>query len=306
MPYNFRIMLKWLAIVAVFLAVAQTASPIPRKAPDHPANASSGVQSNGNTNQNPTNQNPAIPQPIQTVKERYDGPTGAGENKPQPIAIREFPPVSIAKDWADKSYWVFSGLLVLVGGFQVWLLWRTWKAMQKQTTQLERQVRASHDGLRAWVGVAAWENQFTVDFNATLVDKFNEVFNPSPTRFEWEIKNFGQTPAFIKKIGSQHTYAKTANLDTLPPPTMHPMIDFIGAGRGKANPITIEDGVLGEVLTRLKFWRFVIKIEYRDAFDQTQIHETMVSFHYYVSKGGNDPIKTGFYQENNPANNYNN
>lgn len=173
-------MRKRLAIVGVFLVVAQTASPILRETPDHPAGASGGVQHNSQTNQGPAHDEPPVPQPIQSVSQQYDGSTKVGEDRPQPIAIREFPSVSVTKDWVDKSYWVFSGLLVLVGGLQVWLLWRTWKAMRKQTTQLERQVKASHDGLRAWIGIDVRENQFAVDFNATLLDKVNAVFNPSP------------------------------------------------------------------------------------------------------------------------------
>jgi hypothetical protein len=225
-------MLKWLAVVTAFLAVAQTAAPIPRQAPDHPANA----------NQNSANQNPVIPQPIQTVKEQYDGSTEAGENKPQPIAIREFPPVSLTKDWTDRSYWIFSGLLVLVGGFQVWLSWRTLRALKRQakdtkesnaqtfailkeqtdnllisakaatvialaTEESAKAAQKSADALvsaeRAWVIASILKTASPFPFKSHL--NFPEV-----VKCELMFKNYGATPAIIETFSCQTRW-------TLPP-----------------------------------------------------------------------------------------
>jgi hypothetical protein len=292
------IMLKWLAILGVFLAAIQTASPTPRETSDHPAGASGGAQHNSQTNQSPAHNEPPVPQPIQSVNKQYDGSTKAGEDKPQPIAIREFPPVSIMKDWADKSYWAFSGLLVLVGGFQVWLLWRTLGAISKQTTQLERQVQASHDGLRAWIGIEVRENQFTVDFNATLMYKVSEVFNPSPPRFVWEIKNHGQTPAFIKTVEVSNA-AYSAQGGKLVPGKPLEVNGFLGAGRIDTHVLTLPDEALNKCELGQMFWRVSVKVGYDDAFKKE--HDTMFSFHYNPAGG---PVPRGFYQDIDRTTNY--
>lgn len=182
----------------------------------------------------------------------------------------------------------------------------TLNTVKQQTTQLERQVKASHDGLRAWIGLDVRENEFPTTFAVNMIDQVNGALTPRPPQFVWGIKNYGQTPAFIKKMGAHHTYTETANLDTMPAPVMRPIIDFIGAGMKKENPLAIETGVHHAVETRSKFWRVVIKVEYLDAFDETQVHETMVTYHYHVpSSDNNHPVKKGFYQEIDPATNYN-
>lgn len=117
--------------------------------------------------------------------------------------------------------------------------------------------------------------------------------------------NYGQTPAFIQKMGAKHMYTDLPVLDTMPTPTMLPIIAFIGTGRKNENPLDIEPKTLSEVEAARKFWRVVIKVEYLDAFDKTQIHQTTASFHYYIPKTEGDPVRRGFYQEIDPANNYN-
>ena len=94
-------------------------------------------------------------------------------------------------------------------------------------------------------------------------------------------------------------------LDTLPIPKMHEIFDFIGAGKEKENALRISSFMLREVIAQSKIWRVIIKIEYLDAFDKERVHETVASFHYYVPAGEGDPLKAGFYQEVNRANNYN-
>jgi len=210
--------------------------------------------------------------------------------------------------WLRVSYQLFGW----PNGITVWALFLTLMTIAEQTKQTakaakatEDSVKVSHDGLRAWLEIDVRENEIPTTLTVNMFDQINSLLTPSPQRFVWRMKNCGQTPAFIQKIGSGHTYANVATLDTMATPVMHPIITFIGAGREQENPITIEMGVLREVVTQLKFWRIAIKVEYLDAFDKTQIHETMVSFHYYVPRGEKDPVKRGFYQEIDPTTNYN-
>lgn len=57
----------------------------------------------------------------------------------QTVKISEFPPVSVAKDWTDQAYWVFTLFLVGVGALQVFLLWGNLRAIERQALQMERQ-----------------------------------------------------------------------------------------------------------------------------------------------------------------------
>jgi hypothetical protein len=62
-----------------------------------------------------------------------------GEDKEHSIKLTSLPPVTIAdkqKTFLDHALdwgpWVSNFLLVIVGGFQVWLLFRTWKTIKRQ------------------------------------------------------------------------------------------------------------------------------------------------------------------------------
>lgn len=61
------------------------------------------------------------------------------------VGITRLPPVTLnpsKRDAADWGYWAFSGLLVVVGSLQVWLLFKTLSAIQRQGDQMEHQTNA--------------------------------------------------------------------------------------------------------------------------------------------------------------------
>lgn len=65
---------------------------------------------------------------------------GSGSAAPTTVDVKSLPPVTVnpaRKDWADWGYWAFGGLLVIVGIFQVALLYRTVTIGQKQRDLLE-------------------------------------------------------------------------------------------------------------------------------------------------------------------------
>ena len=182
----------------------------------------------------------------------------------------------------------------------------TLDALQEQATQLQRQVKASHDGLRAWVGIELNENEPPpTQLGLGMIDQVNTLMIPKPPRFVWKMKNYGQTPAFIQRMGSTHACTEVPTLEHMSISRMQPLVTFLGSGKEVVNPIDIPETELREIVTRKAHWRILIKLEYLDAFDKTQTHETTASFHYYVQQHGKDPIKTGFYQEIDPTMNYN-
>jgi hypothetical protein len=193
--------------------------------------------------------------------------------------------------------------LVGLGGIII-ALCTLWK-IERQTKATENQVKASHDGLRAWLGIEVSENIPISETISIQTIQQNATLTPQPPRFTWKLKNSGQTPAFITKVGFDAVYQDTMMLYTLPIPKMHERFDFIGTGKERENALRNGSFMYREVITKAKYWRVIFKIEYRDVFDQERVHETVASFHYYVPAGEGDPIRAGFYQEHDRATNYN-
>jgi hypothetical protein len=176
----------------------------------------------------------------------------------------------------------------------------TLDAVKNQAIQLERQVAASHDSLRAWIGVDVREVQAPINYLNPLNDLIKHP--GGERRFVWEMTNYGQTPAFIKSVTvSNVAYASKDGELRLSSPLL--LNDFLGAGKSKEQLLTIGDDALALCELRQMFWRVVVKVEYTDAFDRS--HETMVSFHYYVRKSETDPLRQRFYQDVDASTNYN-
>lgn len=280
-------MLKWLAVVAIFASIL----PIDVRAN---TDSSGGNQINSEGAPNP----PPLPASAARCEVKQDGSTLEcqwTQAKPDGYFKRLF----TAQNTPDIALFFvgFVGIIVAIV---------TLFKLERETKATENQVQASHDGLRAWIGIEVRENvPPPVQLAVTMIDQINNLSIPTPPRFVWKLKNYGQTPAFITKMGSHHVYRDTRMLDTLPIPSMHEIFDFIGAGKEKENVLRIDSFTLRDVIAKSKFWRIIIKIEYLDVFDKEQVHETVASFHYYVPVGGGDPLNAGFYQENDRATNYN-
>jgi hypothetical protein len=72
--------------------------------------------------------------------------------EPYTVNVGKIPTVTVTapkRDWADWGYWIFSALLVFVGGFQAWLLWKTLGAIKTQANLMERQAKANEDAVTA-------------------------------------------------------------------------------------------------------------------------------------------------------------
>jgi len=140
-------MRKWLAILGLLLLHASI--PVPGQSSNNPAGGSSNVQkqrSNGKGNGQPA----IAPLPKDSTR---PGPQDTEKpdagNADNSVTVSKLPTVSIGKDWADWSYWGFGGILVIVGGSQVWFLYRTLKANQTQAGHMERQTKALEDSVAA-------------------------------------------------------------------------------------------------------------------------------------------------------------
>jgi hypothetical protein len=186
-------------ILTVFLTIGQAASPIPRQAPNGPTNTSGDVQ-----NQTKTENKPAdLPSPPvnqnQTKTPETHGNKQGNNNTEQPVTVGKLPSVSITKDWTDRFYWLFSGLLVVIGGFQIWLLVRQLDTINRQADIAEQQknqmIQAGEQTERI---IAQMKETEVRDLRAYVgVSKvILSLEKPDVPRGIVEVKNFGKTPAY--------------------------------------------------------------------------------------------------------------
>lgn len=188
-------------VLAVLLSVAQTTPPVPRQTADSPAYARQNSQTNAKNTQTPTTvAMPTIP-PNQTVRDQSDSSKHGDENTDHPIIIGKLPTVTVSaprRDWADWGYWVFSLLLVGVGGLQVYLLWRTLGAIKRQADKLDESVAIADKA-----AVAAKDGAKAALLNAKVVIKSERPWliveikqDPRfPTLCTVVARNKGRTPA---------------------------------------------------------------------------------------------------------------
>jgi hypothetical protein len=124
--------LKRLALIAMFLSIIQASMPILGQAPDHVANGPGSVNGHTDGRQGETAPSLASAQITQGKPDGNSGQNKVSDTKTQSVTVREFPTVSVSKDWADWGYWGFGGLLVIVGFLQVRLITRQANLMKEQ------------------------------------------------------------------------------------------------------------------------------------------------------------------------------
>jgi hypothetical protein len=98
--------------------------------------------------------------------------------------------------------WVFSGLLVVVGGLQAWWLMLTWQAIQKQ-------VSAQRTAERAWliISLANWRPTLFIE------EQSNKL--ASQNAFQVTIKNVGRTPAHLTKVANRYIKLDKTQFESL-------------------------------------------------------------------------------------------
>ena len=76
-------------------------------------------------------------------------------NAIQPIKLSELPPLSLSKDWMDRTAWFFGIVLVVVGILGVRAAYRTLKAIENQAAIMGSQLKAMNDQLGAMQSAGA-------------------------------------------------------------------------------------------------------------------------------------------------------
>jgi hypothetical protein len=242
-------MLRSLAILAAFMSFVQASSPVPRQASEIPAKASGKVENHPGDNKRHPGPSSAVNHDPATDKEDEGGEKGQ-TTQDTTVKIAEFPKVavSVERDQYDRSYWVFSGLLVLVGGLQIVLLRRTWKTMdaqakkaiedaaasavttaatlktiERQTTHLRRSAKAAYKSAHAAMGVA---------IPTLMIQDFEFIPKkdvPPYEDLEWptvmiSVKNYGQSPAIMRSFAVEFT------CEELPSELLYPSLLHFDSG----------------------------------------------------------------------------
>ena len=192
--------------------------------------------------------------------------------------------------------WVFSCLLVVVGGFQAWWLMLTWKAIQKQ-------VAAQRTAERAWIIITP------ADWRPILLVEQDDR-EASLNVFETAIKNVGRTPAHLTRMAMRYIKLDKSQFENL---SREPEY---GATKSLESVILVPEDSLSttvplqpsSILTAEEiqsiraangFLYFYGFIEYRDAFGET--HETRVGFAYHFPQGDLEGYETRAFQRSGPA-----
>ena len=177
-------------ILAVLFAIAQTPSPVPRKASASTTDTGHSVaKDQAKTSVKPTTAN------------TQENPSGTPQTREasQPVIVRELPPVSIVKDLADWGIWAFSGLLVVVGFLQWYVIRAQANLMRKHAEHLENLASAARDNAKTAKASAdalvSSERAWVLVESAAIAPAWYGKSAIRPL-----VKNFGRTVAKIRKI----------------------------------------------------------------------------------------------------------
>src|SRR5271157_3925341 len=168
-------------ILAVFLSVIQASSPQPGEA-KHPGKHTEQVMQT-NPNQQGGNTSAAIPVvPSSPKSTDAEGTQKATPDKEQLVRIAKRVAVTTEPDYAT---WVFSGLLVIVGFLQAWILLGTLGVVRQQAKAAEDSLTLSRDTVQRQLRAYVCMSGAHIDFK-----------QPDRPDIQVYIKNCGQTPAY--------------------------------------------------------------------------------------------------------------
>jgi hypothetical protein len=146
-------MLKWLAMLAVFLAVAQASVPVPRQAVEAAAQGSGKSENQSQSKQGAATQTlPFVASNKSPITADQHGGQVAAEDEEHSVKLTSLPPITVTSQektiWdhvLDWGPWVFDFGLVAVGILQVVLLKWTWKAIERQANIMDKGAKDAHE-----------------------------------------------------------------------------------------------------------------------------------------------------------------
>lgn len=282
-----------LALITVFLTVMQTAPPVPRQAADTSAQDAQQLKKNSPSDKQPVSPSPPLASFSEKPKRNEQPPDDKTSlNAEQSIRIREVPPVSISRDWADWILWGASALLTLVGIFGIGLAYSTLNAIKHQTKAVNDSVGVMINSERAWVLVEIGE-----------IPNFQT--QPSQLEFLWirpAIRNYGNTVARIKRIRA--IVRLVPDGQALPPQPEYPLgqgadiqgVNLILPPNIPIQPIKL--GVTGEEFAQIRQGRIFLYVHgFLEYWDLGHTERRTAFCFFYAIQSGFSPDPTRFYLE---------
>jgi hypothetical protein len=129
------------------LTVVQTSSPVPRQVANADTGKSQTVRNNADTNKKAPDQAKPVVQTVQPPPSQNANSSNGNENIGKTVRIREFPPVSVERDWMDCLALFFSALLLGVGIAGVVAAYRTLRAIEGQAGIMRGQITTMENQL---------------------------------------------------------------------------------------------------------------------------------------------------------------
>jgi hypothetical protein len=138
----------------------------------------------------------------------------------QTVKVSDLPPLSIAKDWSDRAYWLFTFFLAAIGGLQVFLLWGNLRAIERQAHQMERQTGileksvalAEKSAETARQNIEMFINRERAHLRVEVVP-LEWPLPPGPAKLKYRVTLHGATEAYVTS-----SCARAEIMDSLEPP----------------------------------------------------------------------------------------
>jgi hypothetical protein len=273
--------MQWF-LLAVLLAVSQALPPVPGKAANDSTGTGSHVQSQSKPEKTPPAPSPPLINAKEAPKHDASGNGQGNENADHSISVSKLPPVTVVarkRDWADWGYWVFSGLLVVVGGLQIWLLCGTLKAIRRQAAIMLRQTKATEDAVIAAkrsVEIVIDKERARIEVEmkgAPTIAGPNDALPMSEVGYI--VRCYGTTPASILDTkswaeinDSEQASSSQSYIAMFLPSRMMPTSEGIGQTASLSwdyQKLEVDD-IAEKVSKRELFVHFYGRIKYRDMF----------------------------------------
>lgn len=294
MCYIFSMNSRIVICLLLFVAVP----PMPGQASNQSTNVSKNPKGDTGAKQQPA-QEIGAPPVVNSASPPISEEGGAKQKQgDDPVSISTVKPLDvhadIPKDWMDKLNWIFSVVLVLIGGFGVCYARKTLKAIERQLTELQSSGKQTdrmieHAGKSFDLARDTAQKQLRA---YVLVDcavvKFPQSNVPEA---QVHFKNSGQTPAHDFK-GWIHTWFAEYPLNEVLPSAPNGLskgTEILAPGRASIfvapRKPPLQDPWL-ELLGTDRFTLYVYgEVFYRDAFGEQRWTK------YRMIYGGNEGIR---------------
>jgi hypothetical protein len=183
--------MKYVAL-AVFWAVMQAPPPVPRKTADSATRTRQSAKSQASADKAPT-PNPEAPVNEDSANRNREKSNGIRpKDTEQAITVSKLPTVDVRRDW---GIWLFNLCLVVAGGIQALLLYRTWGQIKRQADEIagQRSVMTSQlEAAQRTVEVIEADQRARVGVTKVEISEFHPV---EQSRAIMWLKNFGKSVA---------------------------------------------------------------------------------------------------------------